>query len=379
MPWLTIMLDKVVLALNTTRDATKVSSLPVWRQLQDLIRLRFFSPGQIGFFEYYDYGLFNHTQFDQAQRESFMGWRSISRIQDKLNASEAGILAEDKLIFYCLMHAVELPVPETMAAYIPTAPPVPSVTQTLTNRDELSAYLTTAAVLPLFAKPVRGIYGSGAYLLEGYDPDTGMLHVGDRGPVALEELLDEIETHFRGRKRRGYLLQRVVQPHPDLADLAGERLSGLRVAMVERDGEPRIYCAVLKINSGRSITDNFEHGKSGNLLADVDIETGIVSAAFQGAGENLCTVEHHPLTGKAIKGFQVPHWQQVMALCRQVMLAIPGMRMAGLDIAVTPTGPVVLEINNVGDFDLLQIASGRGVLEDSNVRYVLTESKVIRG
>ena len=44
-----------------------------------------------------------------------------------------------------------------------------------------------------------------------------------------------------------------------------------------------------------------------------------------------------------------------------------GIRLAGVDIAVTDRGPVALEINTPGDFDLLQIASRRGVLADPDI------------
>ena len=35
-----------------------------------------------------------------------------------------------------------------------------------------------------------------------------------------------------------------------------------------------------------------------------------------------------------------------------------------MDIGVTPTGPKLIEINTGGDFDLPQLASGRGFLTD---------------
>ena len=55
-----------------------------------------------------------------------------------------------------------------------------------------------------------------------------------------------------------------------LVALAGDRVSGIRVGVALGKGSPEFYRAVLKVNRGDRITDNFDHGRSGNLLADVD-------------------------------------------------------------------------------------------------------------
>ena len=41
--------------------------------------------------------------------------------------------------------------------------------------------------------------------------------------------------------------------------------------------------------------------------------------------------------------------------------------LAGVDVAITENGPVVLEVNLPGDFDLLQISSRRGVLSNPDI------------
>ena len=70
----------------------------------------------------------------------------------------------------------------------------------------------------------------------------------------------------------------------------------------------------------------------------------------------------HPETGENLLGQVLPDWQEVIQvneLCAQLFAPI---RYQSLDIALSSEGPVVVEVNTGGSFELPQFASGKGFL-----------------
>ena len=53
----------------------------------------------------------------------------------------------------------------------------------------------------------------------------------------------------------------------------------------------------------------------------------------------------HPDSGIQIEGCQVPYWDAVREIAPKAMAVFPYTQFAGLDIAVTEQGPVLIEIN----------------------------------
>jgi hypothetical protein len=69
-----------------------------------------------------------------------------------------------------------------------------------------------------------------------------------------------------------------------------------------------------------------------------------------------------PKSGVPLIGFQIPFWQNIVSLGKSVSLALAPIPFTSLDIAITASGPVIVEMNTGGSFDLPQLASGTGLL-----------------
>ena len=75
----------------------------------------------------------------------------------------------------------------------------------------------------------------------------------------------------------------------------------------------------------------------------------------------------------------MPLWAAVLDLARTCSQMFAPVRYQSMDVAITPGGPVLIEINTGGGFDLPQLASGRGFLTD-DVRAFFRECGVrLRG
>ena len=65
--------------------------------------------------------------------------------------------------------------------------------------------------------------------------------------------------------------------------------------------------------------------------------------------------ETHPVTGCEIPGFQFPYWNEVLEMCKKASFEIPEVGYIGWDVAITPTGPVFVEGNELPGYNLYQL------------------------
>lgn len=299
-----------------------------------------------------EYELYKLGSLSWEEKSQFLGGRSTPAISAN-NDLTAQALTRDKLITYSILRLHQFPFPDIRAVGhvsrgFPGAASLGSV-------QEVAAYLETKAEFPIFMKPIAGNAGAGSIWVEAYA--DGMLQLRNGKTIPLEQYFD------RWLSREGILLQAVARPHPEIARRFGPRLATARVVVLMGDSGPLVHRAALRIPTGNNMVDNFRHGASGNLLGDIDIETGIVSNVIGKKQGGLETIGVHPDTGEAIIGQALPDWQKAKALCIQAAPLFPGIRYQSWDIAFTDQGPQTIEVNSGGDVDVLQLASGRGIAD----------------
>jgi hypothetical protein len=89
----------------------------------------------------------------------------------------------------------------------------------------------------------------------------------------------------------------------------------------------------------------------------------------RGKGLDLEELNDHPQTGKPLVGLALPHWSKLRKINDACARLFAPMRYLSLDIALTADGPVIVEVNMGGGFDLPQLASGSGLLTDEFVSF----------
>jgi hypothetical protein len=85
---------------------------------------------------------------------------------------------------------------------------------------------------------------------------------------------------------------------------------------------------------------------------------------IQGTGADQAELERHPDTEQPLIGAILPEWAPLTALCLKAARALPGLRMQAWDVALTERGPVLVEVNIGGDFNLPQLAHGSGLMDE---------------
>ena len=177
----------------------------------------------------------------------------------------------------------------------------------LNDLAALTAFLSDPGSYPLFGKPIEGFQSLGSIALKSCRP-SGEIEKSDGSAIPLADLAADIQAHYSD----GYVFQPLLRPDAKTAALCGDRLACLRIITALTEDGPRVLRVALKIPAGGNSADNY--WRSGNLLAQVDRQTGVVLHVMSGSGFDTQHHSHHPDTGAALVGFAYPGWESMLSL-----------------------------------------------------------------
>ena len=315
--------------------ARHVFHRPLAGQIADILSLavnRGISPSQ-----YYQSGL---AEFDRAEFRNFTDDRLNECLLEycqlatqKLEGPKPEV--SDKLILEQLCREAELSCVKSFMKVWPDAD------LELLFGQKISE---VKSAMSLFAKPARSMQGRGACRFDktkrGYVPAGG-----DGKTLDWQQLM----SHFQklGRANRSpMLVQEVLTNGPETKHYAGRTLSTVRLAtFLKEDGAAVAIEAGLKVAiTDDAIVDNYH---SGGVYFMVDHHAGIIGPGItREFSSNPVYTEKSPYTGRVITGTKIPKWRQVMALARKAHETLGQPIVAGWDIALTPRGPVIIELNS---------------------------------
>jgi hypothetical protein len=274
----------------------------------------------------------------------FTSRRAMTLIEQRLNPEAWRVLAEDKGIFYRYCAAHGLPTPPLWALFMGERPGWARGRPAPDSREAWCGFLESNCPAGLVIKPGFGGYGSGVQVFER-TPDKKFVDHTHQA-LGAAELVDRL---YAGAGIRGWVIQERIHNHPDLRRLSGSPyLQCARlITLSDRQGQPHLLHAHLKVIVGGNAIDNFHHGATGNVTARADLERGTLFAAMAGNphGAGYLTASRHPDTGEAIEGFQLPFWNEACQLAKTAAREFLPLRFVGWDIALTANGPVVVEAN----------------------------------
>lgn len=153
-----------------------------------------------------------------------------------------------------------------------------------------------------------------------------------------------VESLCKYMKDKGFnLVEEFVEQHPELKALSATGLNTVRIiTQLNKNNEVEILGARLRI----SVNSHVDNLASGNIAAPVNIVTGTVEDTAVYSDITKREVENHPVTGMSIIGFQVPLWQESIDMVKRAALHRPENRSIGWDVAITATGPELIEGNH---------------------------------
>ena len=306
--------------------------------------------GRLTVADYVRHGLHHADRFDEAARAAFLSdalhWPAAHACND---AKWLGA-AEDKTLAAMILSSGGVPVPRDVAVFDTSArrfPTLRTVSDAIGLRD---AVLAAHAGPGAFLKPLDGMISAGAFAVE--EADREGVRPSNAARMPWEAFARD---HLRGRS---YLVQESLHPDPALAPWT-RSVATVRTTTVATGAGFASPHALLKLPQGANVADNF--WRPGNLACGIDVETGRIRRIARGGQMEIESLPDHP-DRPGLTGFALPHWEALRDCVARVAEIFAPLAYHSTDIALTRDGPVVVEVNYGGSFDLVQVGCGHGFL-----------------
>ena len=125
-------------------------------------------------------------------------------------------------------------------------------------------------------------------------------------------------------------------------------INSIRLRVFRFDDRVEVLPSNFHIGRGDSIVDNTGRGGISAAL----VEKGVVLIACDSSRKRY---ETHPDSGEIIIGFQIPRWEEAVAMANRLCQVVPRVRYVGWDLVLTGNGWVVIEGNDKGMFEGIQM------------------------
>ena len=185
----------------------------------------------------------------------------------------------------------------------------------------------------LIVKPARGAGGRGVLLIEEHNGEPVAIVARERIPLAAVKITERS------------ILQEWVRQHDAMAEIYPTALNTIRIeTLLTRDREVVVLGAAARFGRNMSRVDNMSSGGIG-------IGVSVAEGQLMRVGRDFDSREYeeHPESGERFEGYAIPHWTEAVQLVKQAQAHFSYFRLLGFDIAITPAGPIITEINPESD------------------------------
>jgi alpha-L-glutamate ligase-like protein len=202
-------------------------------------------------------------------------------------------------------------------------------------------------------KPARGAGGKGILVIDHHDGIDFVTASGRKLSIAqIQHHLTTVlaGTYSLGQQPDVTIVEQRVLSHPALAPITVGGVPDIRVIVFQ--GVPAMAMTRLptQLSEGRA---NLHQGA---VAAAIDLVSGQTSG---GVWQNHM-IDAHPDTGHSLEGFQIPYWDQILAISTKLGHSL-GLGYIGVDLVIdSEQGPMVLDVNARPGL-AIQIANGQGL------------------
>ena len=189
-------------------------------------------------------------------------------------------------------------------------------------------------------KPVESWAGQGfsAFNIVRKNDDVLFECMDNKEMLTAKKLYSDFLNIDHGESR---VIEAYLEQHKWYANLNPSSVNTYRLWVVKKNNKAHTKSGYLRIGRAGSLVDN---QSSGGIVVPINLKTGVLDSAIDG----LPTREswsHHPDTGVLIAGQKPPYFEESMRLAEKSLMCFQGLKFAGVDVAVGPDGPVIVELN----------------------------------
>lgn len=167
--------------------------------------------------------------------------------------------------------------------------------------------------------------------------------------------IDKLEEFNNYLKEKKMFLEELIIQNKEWGKLSPKSINTIRVMTSNVNGNVEIFCMIARIGNSVNLQDNFHQGGSGVL---VDNEKGILVG--NAINKDMEEFEFHPVSKIKFDGFKIPYFKEITELAKKAALNFPKTIVIGWDVAITESGPLIIEGNNGPGFDLPQVVMNKG-------------------
>lgn len=198
-----------------------------------------------------------------------------------------------------------------------------------TETQTIKEFISNQGVV--FAKPNMG------------DQGKGVMKINADDSRAIEELLFEC-------KQGTYVVEGAIEQDPDIEAINPSSVNTVRAyTLLKKNGETQILGIMLRVGRMGSHVDNWG---SGGVGYDFDIETGV--CVGYGRDKKNNPYIFHPDSNVQMVGLRLPDFENLKKIIIELTHKVSEARFVGWDIAITPNGYELVEMNCPGGHDFLQ-------------------------
>jgi hypothetical protein len=151
-----------------------------------------------------------------------------------------------------------------------------------------------------------------------------------------------------------FVLQKTIAQHPDMSRLNSSCVNTVRIYTISDGENVHILLNFLRMGVGQSIVDNVSHG---GLGCGIHLDGTLFDTANDKDGSSTW-LTHHPDSGVEFKSFKIPFYKEACTLTVDMHQCFHCFFGIGWDIAITESGPVIIEGNPIGDLIFEQTLYG---------------------
>jgi hypothetical protein len=289
------------------------------------------------------YTVFRFWEKDRSEWKYYYGSNynpyQKARLRKEVQRKEYQILFDDKYVCHQLCSRANFPLPEFIGYLEPT--------------DDIQSIITKLFVdspnRKLIIKNSRGKGGKDIFLVSKLN---GLIRISDGKQ---EISLDDFQLKYPS------IIQEQITQHPELNRIS-KSVNTVRIeTLLTREKEVILLGAFIRFGLNNHFLDN---QCVGGLSVGVDLDKGaLYESAMNSKGEKFY---QHPDSGFKFHGYVIPFWKEIVELSKRVQSYFSYYKLVGSDIAVSPDGPVLIEINAIPDHAGLEMDYGP-VLKDERV------------
>ena len=213
----------------------------------------------------------------------------------------------------------------------------------LQKKEDLPAFMAFVEKHPVFVKKnAMESVGRGVELI-----DIAQLEVSP-------------EDYFLSLIKEGkHILEEKIEQDESLAQFNPSSLNTVRcIAFKTRHGVETPYCFI-RFGRNGSFVDN---AGAGGVFAGIDEKTGVIDSDAYDRNYDLYT--EHPDTHVPFKGFQLPEWEEMLRIVREMSGQLEKIRYVGWDMAYSTKGWAVVEGNGMSQMIASQFIYKKGIKEE---------------